>query len=74
MGENTRFVAQTAVIIISFTRTFTNNVMTVGDLVYLDLYGTTLLYVNSFKLATELMDQRGAIYSDRFKSTMFSDL
>lgn len=43
-----------------------------GGLVYLEIFGTSLLYINSSKLATELLDHRGSIYSNRFSSTMFA--
>ncbi|KAF8523756.1 cytochrome P450 [Hysterangium stoloniferum] len=36
-----------------------------GDLVYLNILGTSLLYVNSAEMAHELFDKRSAIYSDR---------
>ncbi|KAF8523779.1 cytochrome P450 [Hysterangium stoloniferum] len=36
-----------------------------GDLVYLNVLGTSLLYVNSAEMAYELFDKRSAIYSDR---------
>ncbi|KAF8523771.1 cytochrome P450, partial [Hysterangium stoloniferum] len=36
-----------------------------GDLVYLNVFGTSLLYVNSTEMAYELFDKRSAIYSDR---------
>ncbi|KAF8523765.1 cytochrome P450, partial [Hysterangium stoloniferum] len=35
------------------------------DLIYLNVLGTSLLYVNSAKMAYELFDKRWAIYSDR---------
>ncbi|KAF8504989.1 cytochrome P450 [Hysterangium stoloniferum] len=36
-----------------------------GDLVYLNVLGTSLLYVHSAEMAYELFDKRGGIYSDR---------
>ncbi|GJJ05844.1 hypothetical protein Clacol_000031 [Clathrus columnatus] len=45
-----------------------------GDLVYLNIFGRSLLFVNSRRLASELFDVRGAIYSNRFRSTMACDL
>lgn len=45
-----------------------------GDLTYLNLCGTSILFVNSYKLASELFDQRGGLYSNRFHSTMLVDL
>ncbi|GJJ06098.1 hypothetical protein Clacol_000287 [Clathrus columnatus] len=45
-----------------------------GDLVYLNIFGKSLLFLNSPKLVSEVFDTRGAIYSERFQSTMLSDL
>lgn len=45
-----------------------------GDLTYLNICGVSILVVNSHKLVSELFDQRGAIYSDRFQSTMLGEL
>lgn len=42
-----------------------------GDLVYINALGTSILLVNSHDLARELFEKRGAIYSDRYQSTMF---
>ncbi|KAF8523692.1 cytochrome P450 [Hysterangium stoloniferum] len=42
-----------------------------GDLVYLNVLGTSLLYVNSAEMACELFDRRSAIYSDRPSIPMF---
>lgn len=36
-----------------------------GDLVYLNVLGTSLLYVNSAEMAYELFEKRSSIYSDR---------
>ncbi|KAF8523750.1 cytochrome P450 [Hysterangium stoloniferum] len=36
-----------------------------GDLVYLNVLGTSMLYINSADLAYELFEKRSAIYSDR---------
>jgi hypothetical protein len=36
-----------------------------GDLVYLNVMSTSMLYVNSVEMAYELFDKRSAIYSDR---------
>ncbi|GJJ05838.1 hypothetical protein Clacol_000025 [Clathrus columnatus] len=45
-----------------------------GDLVYLNILGKSLLFVNSRPLVSELFDVRGAIYSERFRTTMVYDL
>lgn len=45
-----------------------------GDLTYLNLCGASILFVNSHALCSELFEQRGGIYSNRFHSTMLNDL
>lgn len=45
-----------------------------GELTYLNVCGTSILFVNSHTLVSELFDKRAEIYSDRFHSTMLSDL
>lgn len=36
-----------------------------GDVVYLTIFGTSMLVVSSAQAAVDLMDKRSAIYSDR---------
>ena len=36
-----------------------------GDLIYLNAGGQPIVVINSRKVAVELLDRRGAIYSDR---------
>lgn len=45
-----------------------------GDLVYLKMFGISLLFVNSHELARELFDKRGHIYSDRAHSVALNEL
>lgn len=45
-----------------------------GDLVYLKVFGKSILIVNSYELAHELFDKRGSIYSDRMVTPMLHDL
>ncbi|GJJ10961.1 hypothetical protein Clacol_005190 [Clathrus columnatus] len=45
-----------------------------GDLCYLSMPGTSILFINSHELAKELFDKRGNIYSDRYQSTVLNDL
>ncbi|GJJ16120.1 hypothetical protein Clacol_010400 [Clathrus columnatus] len=47
---------------------------TYGDLTYLNVFGTSILLVNSYKSVAELFDQSGTLYAGRFKSTMLIDL
>jgi len=41
-----------------------------GDLVYLNAVGQDIIYINSFDVATELLEKRSSLYSDRVQSTM----
>ncbi|KAJ3974717.1 cytochrome P450 [Lentinula raphanica] len=36
-----------------------------GEIVYLHVFGTKMLVIGSYRVANELLDKRGAIYSDR---------
>ncbi|EIN12999.1 cytochrome P450 [Punctularia strigosozonata HHB-11173 SS5] len=45
-----------------------------SPIVYFKLLGKDMLVINSLEVAMELLDSRGAIYSDRPSSTMFGDL
>ncbi|KAH7877875.1 cytochrome P450 [Lentinula edodes] len=36
-----------------------------GEIVYLRVFGTKMLVIGSYRVANELLDKRGAIYSDR---------
>ena len=64
MVENIRFslINQMVLLILIFDIT--------GDLVYLNAVGQDIIYINSFDVATELLEKRSSLYSDRVQSTM----
>ena len=45
-----------------------------GELVYLNVFGQGLLFVNSYEAAVDLLEKRGAIYSDKPKMVMAGEL
>ena len=45
-----------------------------GDLVYLDVFGDSTLFVNSYEVATDLLDKKSAITSTRSYTTMLCEL
>ncbi|KZT39769.1 cytochrome P450 [Sistotremastrum suecicum HHB10207 ss-3] len=45
-----------------------------GPLIYLNLFGQSIVVINSRAVATGLLDKRSAIYSDRPKLTMVGEL
>ncbi|KAF8347394.1 cytochrome P450 [Amanita rubescens] len=45
-----------------------------GDVVYLHVFGQGLVFLNSPEAASDLMDKRGSIYSDRPPSVMAGEL
>ncbi|KAF8346573.1 cytochrome P450 [Amanita rubescens] len=45
-----------------------------GDLVYIRLFQQPVLILNSLRAAREILEQRGAIYSDRPRFVLFSEL
>jgi hypothetical protein len=42
----------------------------VGDVVYLDVAGQPIIYLNTCETALELFEKRSALYSDRPQSSM----
>ncbi|KAF9002128.1 putative O-methylsterigmatocystin oxidoreductase [Cyathus striatus] len=42
-----------------------------GDIIYLHIPGRSFLVLNSLKVATEILDQRSGIYSDRMRLILF---
>lgn len=40
-------------------------IVTEGNLIYAEFFGHRTLVINSFKIARDLLDKRGAIYSSR---------
>lgn len=55
-------------------QTFNRWANKLGDLVYLDILGTSMLFINSSELAKEIFEKRGNIYSNRFHSVVLNDL
>ncbi|GJJ06142.1 hypothetical protein Clacol_000331 [Clathrus columnatus] len=55
-------------------KTYDKWAKTYGELTYLNIFGTSILVVSSYKMVSELFEQRWTLYSGRFKSTMLSDL
>lgn len=45
-----------------------------SDIIRLDMFGTDLIVLNSYEVATDLLDKRGTIYSDRPILTMLGEL
>ncbi|KAI0324071.1 cytochrome P450 [Cubamyces sp. BRFM 1775] len=45
-----------------------------GEVVYLHVFGQGLLFVNSYEAAVDLLEKRGAIYSDKPKMVMAGEL
>lgn len=46
----------------------------VGDVIYLKPFGKSVIILSSFKACKDLLDKRGAIYSDRPRLVMMSEL
>ena len=46
----------------------------IGDLVYLNVFGLSIVVVNSPVVASELFEKRSSIYSDRIELPMVKDL
>ena len=44
---------------------FSHRIFSIGELVSLSMPGQQLLIINSYKVAMELLDKRGSLYSDR---------
>ena len=45
-----------------------------GELVYLNIFGQGILFVNTYEAAVDLLEKRGAIYSDKPKMVMAGEL
>ncbi|THH19397.1 hypothetical protein EW146_g1752 [Bondarzewia mesenterica] len=54
--------------------TFTELRKTFGDLIYLNVAGQPLVVIGSQKVAADLLDRRAAIYSDRPRNIVASDI
>ena len=46
----------------------------IGDLVYLKVFGQSIVIINSPVVANELFEKRSSIYSDRSEFPMLNDL
>ena len=46
----------------------------IGDLVYLNIFGQSIVVINSPMVASELFEKRSSIYSDRSEFPMLNDL
>ena len=46
----------------------------IGDLVYLKVFGQSIVVINSPVVANELFEKRSSIYSDRSDLPMMNDL
>ncbi len=46
----------------------------VGDIVYLHVFGQGLLFLNTYEIAIDLLERKGAIYSDKPALVMAGDL
>jgi hypothetical protein len=42
-----------------------------GDVMRLEVLGRTMIILDSYQAATDLLEKRGAIYSDRPKFTVY---
>ena len=45
-----------------------------GDMVYMNVLGNSTLFVNSYEIATDLLDKKSAITSSRTYTTMLCEL
>ena len=45
-----------------------------GDMVYLEVFGKKFLMINSFEVASELLNKRSSIYSSRPHYVMVNEL
>lgn len=50
------------------------NVVNLGDLVHLSALGQSIVIINSYEVANELLSKRAALYSDRPKSVLLSTM
>ena len=45
-----------------------------GDIVYIHVFGQGLVFLNTYDITVDLMDKRGAIYSDKPALIMAGEL
>ncbi|KAF8523968.1 cytochrome P450 [Hysterangium stoloniferum] len=55
-------------------KTYKDWANTYGDIVYVNVLGTSMAFVNSQELVTELFEKRSSIYNDRYPLPMLCDL
>ncbi|KAF8581749.1 cytochrome P450 [Ramaria rubella] len=55
-------------------KTYTRWAKEYGDIIYLNVFGTTLIILNSESVALDLFEKRSKLYSDRFDSPMVNGL
>ena len=47
---------------------------TLGGIIYLNVLGKSMIVINDLKIARDLMDKRGSIYSDRPRLVLFCEM
>ena len=47
---------------------------TYGDLIHVDVFGTSMIYINSLTIAHDLFEKRSSVYSSRAQSTMLTEM
>ena len=45
-----------------------------GGIIYLNVLGKSMIVINDLKVARDLMDKRGSIYSDRPRLVLFCEM
>lgn len=48
--------------------------LAIGDLIYLRIFGQGILFLNSVEATIEILEKRGAMYADRPRTVMLSEL
>lgn len=57
-----------------FVNSFFLHLLAASDVLYFTALGTPLLVINSFEVAHELLDKKGALYSSRPRLVMIKEL
>lgn len=71
MGKAVRLVSPClSVILLGVSLTW----FTIGDVVYVHIFGQGLVYLNTYEAALDLLDRRGSIYSDKPRLVMVQEL
>ena len=71
MYSSTSSQRNTVSTVYSFHLQRSQNVCNAGKVAHLRIPGNTMIILNSAQAATDLLDKRGAIYSDRAQSDVF---